>query len=90
MPAEVASELGEPQAVKEFDTTSGGGAYSSPLALKTGSTLRCRSVRGMPSGGYSGWRSKGSQVTAAPNRRSSASALVWPTRQNGQMKSDQT
>lgn len=42
-------------------------------------------ARGNPSGGYSGWRSNGSHVTATPNRRSSHAAGDWPTRQNGQM-----
>ncbi|HST25477.1 MAG TPA: hypothetical protein VLJ76_05770 [Gaiellaceae bacterium] len=42
-------------------------------------------MRGIPSGGYSGWRSNGSHVISAPNRRAIHSAVGWPSRQNGQM-----
>src|SRR3954462_2118202 len=43
----------------------------------------------MPSGGYSGCRSKGNQVSRAPNWRSIHTARGSAMRQNGQMKSDQ-
>ena len=50
---------------------------------------RSRSARGMPPGGYSGWRSNGNHVTRAPNWCSSHTARGSAMRQNGQMKSDQ-